>query len=73
MFGKKKKQKCNSCRSTDLLRIYQIGLDNIIKSEASPQPEAIFNILICKKCGSVKVDLNTLVIKERYNIWPARY
>lgn len=62
--------KCNLCNNTDLIRMHQYGVNNHQKIEGQfNQPELLFDFLICKLCGSVKVDINTLEIKENKVIW----
>jgi hypothetical protein len=53
--------KCNICNSTDLLRIYQIGVINYQKTVVgAPEPEVLFDIMICTQCGAMKADTDTI-------------
>lgn len=62
--------KCNVCNNTDLMRIHQLGVTNRQRIDG-PEPEVMFDIMLCPICGSVKIDPET--IRKQYNqgIWSA--
>lgn len=60
---------CNSCGSHNLLRIHQIGVMNYQRTDNIPEPEVFYDMMICPKCGAIKIDPDTLKIKSESGIW----
>lgn len=61
--------KFHICNKKKLLRIHQIGVKNKQRTAGDSEPEVLFDILLCPKCGKVMADPKTIEIKQDYNIF----
>jgi hypothetical protein len=61
---------CNICKQDGkFLRIRQIGVTNLVRSEEATEPEAAMDILICLNCGNFQADLKTIEVKRVFGVF----
>jgi hypothetical protein len=50
------------------LHIYGAMITQRIEGQ-SKEPDVTLDFLVCRVCGSMKADLDTITIKEPYDLW----
>lgn len=60
---------CRFCKNPDILRIHQVGVINSLKIEGESEPEVLFDIVVCPKCGDIRVDPDSIKIKNSQGIY----
>jgi len=62
---------CCACKheGDDFIRMYQVGVNNYVRSKEVNEPQVSFDILICTECGNLQADVNTVKTKLIKSIW----
>lgn len=65
-----KQNHCNNCNSSELMRLHIYGAMITRKIEGqSKEPDVQLDILACTACGSMQIDINSVKIKDPYDLW----
>lgn len=61
--------KCNICNNPKMLRMHQIGVIYCQRTAKGPEPEILFDTLLCPACGNIQADPDTISAKVEKNQW----